>query len=93
MMKLSEPKAERLHRFFVRVFTTDDLFAEDLRQEMRLESLGLDDMVAQLEAVVQTVKDFKNMDWEFADKNQGKALWRWGIVLSALAILESGENE
>ena len=69
-----------------------DVVVNDRRQAVYLKG-DVDEYVDQLEAVVQTVKDFKNMDWEFADKNQGKALRRWGIVLSALAILEAGEEE
>ena len=46
---MSELLVERLHQFFVRVFTTYDLFDEDKRREMHIESFALDDEVAQLE--------------------------------------------
>jgi hypothetical protein len=45
----NEALVERLHQFFVKVFTTYDLFDKDKRQEMRLESLALDDDVAKVE--------------------------------------------
>ena len=45
-----QPLVERLHAFFVQVFTTHDLFDKDKRQEMKLLSFELDDEVAQLEA-------------------------------------------
>ena len=54
---MDEPLVERLHAFFVRVFTTDDLFHKDKRQEMRIESLDLDDKVAQLEAALTLIGD------------------------------------
>ncbi len=46
---MAEPLVHRLHLFFVRVFTTEDLFDQGKRQEMRLETYALDDLVAQLE--------------------------------------------
>ena len=54
---MCEPLVERLHKFFVRVFTTNDLFDKDKRQEMRIESLALDDEVAQLEAALTLIGD------------------------------------
>ena len=54
--KLSEPLVERLHQFFVRVFTTYDLFDKDKRQEMKLESFALDDEVSKLEAEIENLK-------------------------------------
>lgn len=44
-----QPLVERLHAFFVQVFTTYDLSDKDKRQEMKLLSFELDDEVAQLE--------------------------------------------
>ena len=54
---MCEPLVERLHKFFVRVFTTNDLFDKDKRQEMRIESLALDDEVAKLEAALTLIGD------------------------------------
>ena len=54
---MCEPLVERLHSFFVRVFTTHDLFDEDKRREMQLESFALDDKVAQLEAALTLIGD------------------------------------
>jgi len=54
--EMSEPLVERLHAFFVRVFTTHDLFDKDLRQEMKIESFALDDKVEQLEIAYTALK-------------------------------------
>lgn len=48
-MMSEQPLVERLHAFFVQVFTTYDLSDKDKRQEMKLLSFELDDEVAQLE--------------------------------------------
>ena len=70
---MSEPLVERLHRFFVRVFTTHDLFDKDSRQEMRVESFALDDKVEQLEtahaALKQAAKEW--VDCAIYDEDAG----------------------
>ena len=53
-----QPLVERLHAFFVQVFTTHDLFDKDKRQEMKLLSFELDDEVAQLKKEIALKADY-----------------------------------
>ena len=54
---MCEPLVERLHKFFVRVFTTSDLFDKDKRQEMRIESLALGAKAFKLEVALTFIGD------------------------------------
>jgi len=101
-----QPLVERLHAFFVQVFTTHDLFDKDKRQEMKLLSFELDDKVAQLEEenakLKREIKGLREASravihdltiGDFTSKAGGDAAYLLSIMELRDALLTTEEQE